>query len=33
MFKAGIFVKFKDIDNLDINPRERTDDVDVSWKE
>ncbi|HJX50489.1 MAG TPA: hypothetical protein VJ438_03435 [Candidatus Nanoarchaeia archaeon] len=32
MFKKDIFVKGKDIDKLDINPRERTDDVGVKWK-
>jgi len=32
MWKAGIFTKVKDIVNLDINPRERTDDVEVKWK-
>ena len=32
MWKAGIFTKVKDIENLDINPRERTDDVDVRWR-
>lgn len=32
MFNAGIFVKDKDIEKLDINPRERTDDVKVSWR-
>jgi len=33
MFNKGIFVKGKDIERLDINPRERTDDVDVKWKQ
>ena len=32
MWKAGIFTEVKDIENLDFNPRERTDEVDVSWK-
>ncbi len=32
MWKAGIFTKVKDIENLGINPRERTDDVEVRWK-
>lgn len=32
MFEKGIFVKGKEIDKVDINPRERTDDVDVKWK-
>ncbi|MCK5449305.1 tRNA (adenosine(37)-N6)-threonylcarbamoyltransferase complex transferase subunit TsaD [Candidatus Pacearchaeota archaeon] len=30
MFKAGIFEK--DLEKVDIAPRERTDDVEVSWK-
>ena len=30
MFKAGVFER--DIDKVDINPRERTDDVEVVWK-
>jgi len=30
MFKSGI--KEKNIDKLDIKPRQRTDDVEVSWK-
>jgi len=30
MFKSGIFEK--DLDKVDIAPRERTDDVEVSWK-
>ncbi|MDP1728827.1 MAG: KEOPS complex N(6)-L-threonylcarbamoyladenine synthase Kae1 [archaeon] len=32
MFKSGIKVSGKDIDSLDIMPRERTDDVSVKWK-
>ncbi len=32
MFKKGIKVEGKDIDNVDINPRERTDDVKVTWR-
>ncbi|MBD3252773.1 N(6)-L-threonylcarbamoyladenine synthase Kae1 [Candidatus Pacearchaeota archaeon] len=32
MWKKGIYVKNKEIDNLDINPRQRTDEVEVSWK-
>jgi len=32
MFNKGIKVEGKDIEKLDINPRERTDDVDVRWK-
>lgn len=30
--KVGIFVERKQIEKIDINPRERTDDVDVKWK-
>jgi N6-L-threonylcarbamoyladenine synthase len=30
MFKSGI--KEKNLEKIDINPRERTDDVDVKWK-
>lgn len=32
MFNSGIKVSGKDIEKLDINPRERTDDISVSWK-
>ncbi len=32
MFNAGIKVSGKDIEKLDIKPRERTDDVNVTWK-
>jgi N6-L-threonylcarbamoyladenine synthase len=34
MFLSGIKIKpdTKEFDNLDINPRQRTDQVDVSWK-
>lgn len=32
MFKKGIFVEKKDIEKLDIDPKERTDDIDVTWK-
>jgi len=32
MFNAGIFIKSEDLDKLDINPRQRTDQVDVTWK-
>jgi len=32
MFKKGIKVNGDDIENLDIDPRERTDDVDVIWR-
>ncbi len=30
MFKAGIFSK--DIEEMDFNPRQRTDDIEVKWK-
>lgn len=30
MYKAGIFEK--NLDKIDINPRQRTDDVEVSWR-
>jgi len=32
MWKAGIFVKARDIESLDINVRQRTDDIAVNWK-
>jgi len=32
MFKKGIKFSGKDAENLDINPRQRTDEVEVSWK-
>jgi N6-L-threonylcarbamoyladenine synthase len=32
MFNARIFVKPEDLDKLDIDPRERTDDIEVTWK-
>ncbi|HUW43776.1 MAG TPA: KEOPS complex N(6)-L-threonylcarbamoyladenine synthase Kae1 [Bacillota bacterium] len=32
MFKKGIKVQGKSVERLDIKPRQRTDDVDVSWK-
>lgn len=32
MFDSGIFIKTKDIEKLDINSKERTDEVDVRWK-
>ncbi len=32
MFKSGISVSGKNMENLDINPRERTDDVNVRWR-
>jgi N6-L-threonylcarbamoyladenine synthase len=33
MFNSGIKFEGKDIDALDIMPRERTDDIKVSWKD
>jgi len=32
MWKAGIFSEAKNIGDLDIDPKERTDDVNVRWK-
>jgi len=32
MFKSGIKFQGKDIEKLDIKPRQRTDDVEVSWR-
>jgi N6-L-threonylcarbamoyladenine synthase len=32
MFKKGIFTSVEKVSELDINPRERTDDVAVGWK-
>jgi len=32
MFLKGIKVSYKDLDKLDIMPRQRTDDVEVGWK-
>tara|TARA_Y100000296_G_scaffold84834_1_gene119218 strand:- start:6275 stop:7261 length:987 start_codon:yes stop_codon:yes gene_type:complete len=32
MFNSGIKFSFKDLDKIDINPRQRTDEVKVSWK-
>ncbi len=32
MFKSGIRIPPKNLDNLDVKPRQRTDDVEVSWK-
>jgi N6-L-threonylcarbamoyladenine synthase len=32
MFKKGLFISGKDIDKLDIEPRQRTDDVIVNWR-
>jgi hypothetical protein len=33
MFKKGIFTPTEKVSELDINPRERTDDIKVSWKD
>jgi N6-L-threonylcarbamoyladenine synthase len=32
MFKSGIKFSHKELDKIDIKPRQRTDDVEVSWK-
>ena len=32
MFKFGVKVERKDIEKLDIKPRQRTDDVEVTWR-
>lgn len=32
MFNKGIKIKLSELDKLDIKPRERTDEVEVSWK-
>ncbi len=32
MFEKGIFIDVKNLENLDIKPRQRTDEVDVNWK-
>lgn len=32
MFKAGIAIKENELNKIDILPRQRTDDVDVTWK-
>ena len=32
IFKSGIKFSYKDLDKIDIHPRERTDDIEVSWK-
>ena len=32
MYKKGIFTKPKNLDTIDIYPRQRTDQVDVNWK-
>jgi len=32
MFSSGIYFKPADLDKLDINARQRTDQVEVNWK-
>jgi tRNA A37 threonylcarbamoyltransferase TsaD len=32
MFKSGIKISDKELDKVDIKPRQRTDDIDISWK-
>ena len=32
LFKNGDYIGVKDIDKLDIKPRQRTDDVEVTWR-
>jgi len=32
MFKKGLVFDFKDVDGVDVDPRERTDMVEVNWK-
>jgi len=32
MLEAGIFTDVKDFDKLDINPKQRTDDIKVTWR-
>ncbi len=32
MFKAGVGVQVKDLEKVDIKPRQRTDDIIVTWK-
>ena len=32
MFNSGIKIFGKDIENLDIKPRQRTDEVEASWR-
>ena len=33
IFRKGIFVEAEDVDEVDVDPRERTDMVDVVWKQ
>ena len=32
MYKKGIKISYKELDKIDIKPRQRTDEVDVDWK-
>jgi len=32
MFKSDVFIRPEELDKLDINPRQRTDEVEVKWK-
>jgi hypothetical protein len=32
MFKSGIKILYRNLDKLDIKPRQRTDEVNVSWR-
>ncbi len=32
LFKSGIKVSYRDLDKLDIKPKQRTDDVEVTWR-
>jgi N6-L-threonylcarbamoyladenine synthase len=32
LFKSGIKISYKELDKLDVKPRQRTDDVDVTWR-
>jgi tRNA A37 threonylcarbamoyltransferase TsaD len=32
MLKVGLGVQVKDLNKIDILPRQRTDDVEISWK-
>jgi len=32
MFKKGIKISLKEINNLEIKPRQRTDEVEVKWR-
>jgi len=32
MFKSGIGIQNTELEKLDIKPRQRTDDVEVTWR-